>query len=313
MPLTPENLEFVQSMAEAGAKPFHAMSVAECRTTFDNWLSHLPPSEQEMGSISDRALPAAHGAIPVRVYTPEGFGPFGMLVYLHGGGWVIGSLDAYDNLCVELAARAGVVVVSVDYRLAPEAKFPAAPDDCFAALQWVAERAASLSGDPNRIVIGGDSAGGNLAAVTALRARDAGGPALCGQLLIYPVTKNAGDPLPSRIENAEGPLLTQQDIDWFLDHYIYTGNETDALNPDCSPLFAESFAGLPPALVQTAEFDPLRDEGEAYAKALEEAGNEVKATRYDGAFHGMLCFPTLLKQSEEMMTEIVHWLRRRVQ
>jgi acetyl esterase len=246
----------------------------------------------------------------VRVYTPEGTGPHPGLVYFHGGGWVIGGLDSYDTLCTELAARVGAVVVSVDYRLAPEARFPAATDDSLAALRWVADNAGELGIDADRLAVAGDSAGGNLSAVTSLRVRDEGGPTLRGQVLLYPVTKLAGDPMPSIIENADGPLLTLADMEYFIGHYALS--EDDARNPYCSPLFAESLTDLPPALVQTCEFDPLRDEGEAYGRALQAAGNDVVIHRYDGAFHGMLCFATALDQSKEMLGEIVDWLKVRL-
>ncbi|HEY3604531.1 MAG TPA: alpha/beta hydrolase [Sporichthyaceae bacterium] len=310
MPLTDQNLGFLQSLAEAGAKPFHSMTPTECRVAFDMLLGAMPPTTQRLAAVADRVVPAAHGEIPVRVYTPEGSGPLPAVVYFHGGGWVIGGLDSYDTLCTELAGRVGAVVVSVDYRLAPEARFPAAADDSLTALQWVAANAGELNIDAGRIAVAGDSAGGNLSAVTALRVRDEGGPALRGQVLLYPVTKLAGDPLPSLIENADGPLLTLADMEYFVGHYALS--EDDARNPHCSPLFAESHANLPPALVQTCEFDPLRDEGEAYGQALQAAGNDVAITRYDGAFHGMLCFATALDQSKEMLGEVVDWLKVRL-
>jgi acetyl esterase len=310
MPLTDQNLGFLQSLAEAGAKPFHSMTPIECRAAFDMLLGAMPPTMQRLAAVADRAVPAAHGEIPVRVYTPEGSGPLPAVVYFHGGGWVIGGLDSYDTLCTELAARVGAVVVSVDYRLAPEARFPAAADDSLAALQWVAANAGELNIDPARMAVAGDSAGGNLSAVTALRARDEGGPALRAQVLLYPVTKLAGDPMPSIMENAEGPLLTRADMEYFIGHYALS--EDDARNPYCSPLFAESHANLPPALVQTCEFDPLRDEGEAYGQALQAAGNDVVITRYDGAFHGMLCFATALDQSKEMLAQVVEFLKVRL-
>jgi acetyl esterase len=306
MPLTDENVAFLQSLAEAGAKPFFTMEPPECREAFETLLGALPKPELRLASMGTLQIQADHGWIPIRTYRPKGPGPFPVLVFMHGGGWVIGTLDGYDTLCAELSAGTDALVVSVDYRLAPEAPFPAAPDDCLTALKWVAANAVAIDGDPTRIAVAGDSAGGNLAAVTALRAREEG-VELCGQLLIYPATKLTGSPTASTIENADGPLLTLADMEYFIGHYLATPE--DGENPNASPLLAGDLSGLPPALIQTAEFDPLRDEGEDYGRAMRAAGVDVTVTRYDGALHGMLCFTTVLPQSREMLEEAVTWLR----
>jgi acetyl esterase len=223
--------------------------------------------------------------VPVRVYTPAGTGPFPALVYFHGGGWVLGGIESHDDLCRVLTNRAGCVTVSVDYRLAPESKFPAAAEDAFAATRWVAENAVAIGADPARIAVGGDSAGGNLSAVVAQMTRDRGGPQLAHQVLLYPAVDAAMDTASYRT-NADGYLLTRADMIWFWKHYL--SSEAERSNPYASPLRAKNMAGLAPALILTAEYDPLRDEGEAYGVRLRQAGVPVTCTRYDGAIHGFV-------------------------
>ena len=202
----------------------------------------------------------------------------------HGGGWVIGDLDTADRQSREVCRGTGALVVSVDYRLAPEHRFPAAAEDCYAATRWAAEHASDHEGDATRLAVAGDSAGGNLAAVVAQMARDRGGPRLVFQLLVYPVTDGVDNDWPSYRDNGDGYLLTTAAMGWFWNHYAPSA--ADRRNPYASPLKAESLAGLPPALVMTAEFDPLRDEGEAYARALATAGVDAELVRYDGFIHG---------------------------
>jgi acetyl esterase len=244
--------------------------------------------------------------MPVRLYTPPGRGPFPVLVYFHGGGWVIGNIAAYDPTCRALTNAAGCVVVSVEYRLAPEHKFPAAPEDCYAALQWVATNAAAINGEPARLAIGGDSAGGNLTAVVAQMARDRGGPPLVYQVLVYPVTDYNYNTASYR-ENADGYLLTRDAMGWFWNHYLRS--QADGSNPLASPLRAPNLRGLPPALVLTAEFDPLRDEGEAYAARLQETGVPVTLKRYDGMIHGFFSLGTVLDQGKQAMADAAAALR----
>ena len=228
-------------------------------------------------------------------------------MYFHGGGWVIGSLETHDGTCRELAAGAGCVVVSVDYRLAPEHRYPAAAEDCYAATRWCAEHAAELAIDARRIAVGGDSAGGNLAAVVAQMARDRGGPGLVLQLLVYPVTDHDFGTASYR-DNAAGYLLTAADMRWFWGHYL--GDDTArGAEPYASPLRAASLAGLPPALVITAELDPLRDEGEAYARALEAAGVAAKLHRYDGMIHGFFGMSAIMDQAVAAVREATGTLR----
>lgn len=308
MPLDAQTAGFLQQLEAAGAQPFHALPPPESRAAFSALIGMLPSSDADIAGTEDRRIPGPGGELALRVYTPKGEGPFPVFVYFHGGGFVIGCVDDYDPVCRELCARVGCLVVSVDYRLAPEHPFPAAPDDCFAATQWVAAHAASLGGDPSRIVVGGDSAGGNLAAVVTQRARRQGGPDLIGQLLIYPATQ-AGEMTQSIIDNAEGYLLTQADMAYFFGHYA--GDAPDVTNPDLAPLRADDLSGLPPAWVVTCEFDPLRDEGEAYAAALRDAGVPVQARRIDGAIHGSWNFYAVLSRGGEIMNDAVEWLKNR--
>jgi len=262
-------------MWEVDAKTARAMAKALVAAT--------AAPRQEVAQVVDRTIPGPGGPVPVRIYTPSDPGPRGALVYCHGSGFVIFDLDSHDAECRALCNRAAATVVSVDYRLAPEHKFPAAVDDSWAALAWTAAHAAELGVDPARLAVGGDSAGGNLAAVIAQIARDRGGPRLAFQLLVYPVT-DARLGHPSMDENAEGYGLTKAQMAWFIEQYVRS--EADRLDPRCSPLLAKSCADLAPALVITAEYDPLRDEGEAYAQRLIAAGVRTTLTRYTGMIHG---------------------------
>jgi acetyl esterase len=287
MPLHPQARAFIDQVAPSGAPgldelPLPVTDLRQLVVTMFTATQAGPPIE--VARVEDRSIPGPAGPIPVRVYTPQpGDGPFPVLVYFHGGGWVICNLDTHDATCRGLAKTAGCVVVSVDYRLAPEHRFPAAAEDCYAAAKYVVEHAAEFGGDPKRVAIGGDSAGGNLTAVVAQMARDKGGPRLVHQLLIYPATDAMLNTTSMR-ENATGYFLTTTLMEWFWNHYAPT--EAERQNPYASPLRAADLRGLPPATVLTAEFDPLRDEGEAYAAKLSEAGVPVRLTRYDGMIHG---------------------------
>jgi acetyl esterase len=226
---------------------------------------------------------------------------FPLLVYFHGGGWVCGNLDVHDALCRALTNAAGCITVSVNYRLAPEYKFPAAPEDCFAATCWIAENAGSFNGDPTRIAVGGDSAGGNLAAVVTLMVRDRGGPKLMYQLMIYPITNYSFD-TPFYQENAKGYSLTKDDMGWFWDHYL--PSEDDGKHPYASPLQAQDLRNLPPAMMINAEYDPLRDEGEQYVGRLQEAGNQVTVMRYNGMIHGFFSMGAVVDQGKQAIEDV---------
>jgi acetyl esterase len=286
VPVDPQLQELVDAsaamaqldLASTTAETFRALSKAP-------YLQYVP--SEEVASVVDRSIPGPQGEIPVRIYTPAtgaaGDGPLGVLAFFHGSGFVIFDLDTHDHECRMLANLGRVVVVSVDYRLAPEHKFPAAVTDARAALHWVVDHAEGLGADPARLAVGGDSAGGNLAAVVAQVARDEGGPPIAFQLLVYPVTDLRGGHA-SRVENGKGYLLTTEVMQWFEEQYL--NDDTDRTDPRASPLLAASFAGLPRALVITAEYDPLRDEGDEYAQRLQADGVEVAHHRYDGAVHG---------------------------
>ena len=256
---------------------------------------------EEVEKVNDRSIPGPEGELPVRVYTPRGAAPFPVVVYFHGGGWVIGDIETHDPLCRALANAAAALIVSVDYRLAPEHKFPAAAEDAYAATVWVREHAAELGGDPERMCVCGDSAGGNLSAVVALMARDRGGPEIAYQGLLYPVTDHNFETRSYR-DNAEGYLLTREAMIWFWEQYLT--KEAAAHEPYASPLRAPDLSGLPPALVVTAEYDPLHDEGEAYAQQLEQAGVRVRYMRYDGLVHGFLRRTKALDRARAAIKEI---------
>jgi acetyl esterase len=281
MPIDPE----VRAIGEAIGAGFDITQVdlPTTRQTIDE-AARLGP-RPEIADVQDRLIPGPAGEIPVRIYTPDAPAPRPVLVYFHGGGWVFCSIETHDAVCRSIANGVGCSVVSVDYRLAPEHPHPAAAEDAYAATCWVVEAAGELGVDPARVGVGGDSAGGNLAAVVPLLARERGGPELRYQLLIYPITDCSFE-TPSYTENAAGPLLTRHLMQAFWDHYV--ADPSARAVPTASPLRAESLAGLPPALVITAEYDPLRDEGEAYAARLAAEGVPVVRTRYDAMIHGFL-------------------------
>jgi acetyl esterase len=267
------------------------------------------PEPPELESAKPLSIPAPHGAIPARIYTPrtlrkaEGLAP--CLVFYHGGGWVIGNLDSHDVVCRKLTHEGELIVISIDYRLAPEHQFPAAVDDAITAVKWVAANAKELGIDAGRLTVGGDSAGGNIAAVVALAARDGDGPKLAGQVLIYPAT-DFGWTQPSHREPETSILLTHSVIRWFGNHYL---GDADINDWRASPARAKTLAGLPPAYVLTAGGDPLRDEGDEYAKRLKDAGVPVSYKHFPGQFHGFFTMGKLLPQANVAASEIATWLK----
>jgi acetyl esterase len=299
MPLDPAAAQLLSLLEELGIPPFETMTPAEARGVAAS-LRDPSITGPEMADVRD--LEAA--GVPVRVYTPRGTGPFGILVWFHGGGWVIGSVADSDVTARQLADGAGVVVVSVDYRLAPEHRFPAAVDDCVAVTDWVLANAAELGGDPARVAVGGDSAGGNLAAIVTQQRRGR----LAFQLLVYPAT-DAAMVTPSCTENGEGYLLTKASMEWFYGHYL-EGTGVELTDERLSPLAATDWSDLPPALIITAEFDPLRDEGEAYGAMLALAGVEVTTTRYDGMIHAFFTLGAMIPAAKLAMDEATTALRR---
>ena len=290
MPLHPQVEPMIELLNQSMAG-LPATDVMEISTVREVSLAPPPLNPTPVGRVEDRRIPGPAGEIPVRIYTPEGSGPFPLVAFFHGGGFVLCSLETHDELCRAMCRDAGAVVVSVDYRLAPEAKYPAAADDCYAATVWCAAHAAQLRADPARLAVAGDSAGGNLAAVTALRARDLRGPQIRHQVLIYPVTQSECD-TPSYRENAQGYGLTAEAMRWFWAHYLES--PAQGREPYASPAHAGNFAGLPPATVITAQYDPLRDEGEDYAAQVRAAGVPVLLKRYDGMIHGFVSMADML-------------------
>lgn len=306
MGLDPQCEAFLRGLESMGLPPLETMPVAQARTTMES-LRMMMGIPEDVSVVEDRTIPGPAGELPVRIFTPEGTGPMGALVFFHGGGFVTGSIDLVDPICRALANRSGCVVVAPGYRLAPEHPYPAAPDDAYAAVSWLSDNAAEFGVDPTRIAVGGDSAGANLAAVTCLRARARGGPAIAFQLLVYPVTDCTGD-YPSHRENGEGYLLTTSLLEWFLDHYMAgSGREAE---PDLAVMNAPDLSGLPPAFILTAEFDPLRDEGEAYAARLEEAGVAVDARRYDGQIHIFFWLPAVIDRGRQAIDDAADAVRK---
>ncbi len=266
----------------------------------------LAPAVEPVGRIDHIRIPGPAGLILARVYTPQGTGPFPVTVYFHGGGWVIANLDTYDPSCRALCNAAGSIIVSVAYRQAPEHRFPAAPEDAYATLRWVQTNATTIGGDPRRVAIAGESAGGNLAAVTCLIARDRGTPQPVYQVLVYPIT-NDNFNTPSYLEQAMAVPLDRPSMMWFFKYYLRT--PADGANPYVSPLRAQSLRGLAPATVITDQFDPLRSEGEAYAARLRAASVAVQATRYNGVTHEFFTLSAVVDEATQAVAEAAAGLR----
>ena len=303
MPLDPQAQAVIDAVNALGLPAVWEVSPEQARI---NAAARPRPAGPEVAAVVDRNIPGPDGDVPVRIYTPEGDGPFPILAWYHGGGWVVGDLESADATARHLCKGAGCVVVSVDYRLSPETKFPGPAEDCYAATVWAANNAGSLKADASRMAVGGDSAGGNLAAAISLMAADRGGPAIVHQLLVYPVTERNYS-TPSYSQNAEGFLLARDAMIWYWDAYL--ADAADASNPYAAPMNAESLAGQPSALVITAEFDPLRDEGEAYGRRLQEAGVATTISRYDGMIHGFFGMVGIMDKSGQVMEEATAALR----
>ncbi len=300
MPVDPAAQAVLDLLAQMGAPPLSEQTPEEGRAAFAG-MAMLGGEGAAVASVVEREV----GGVPAVVVTPAGEGPFPIFVWIHGGGWVIGSATESLATAKDIAAGVGCVVVSLDYRLAPEHKAPAAVDDCVAAVGWVLDHGAELGGDPARVAVGGDSAGGNLSALVAL----AYGPRLRYQVLVYPATDLTGSH-PSIEENADGYLLTKASMEWFIGHYL-DGTDVDPKDPAVSPLFAsdEAVARVAPAFVITAEFDPLRDEGEAYAARLAAAGVPVVARRFDGQIHAFYSMPAAVPAAVDAIGQTVELLR----
>ncbi len=317
MPLNPQTAALANAMAEAnaGRPAMHEQSPAEARAGYRALASLFGPPPA-IHRIEERTINGPAGELPVRIYRPSDATGLPLLVFFHGGGWVIGDLDTHDRECRELANQAGIIVMAVDYRLAPEHPYPAAHEDCWAALQWAHDNAAEVGADPARLAVGGDSAGGNLAASVALLARDAG-IALALQLLIYPATdlrghnpQWQGPRFDSLTQNADGPFLTADSIAYFSSHLAGAADLASiTAEPRLSPLLADDHRGLAPAYIATCEYDPIRDEGNAYAQALRDAGVPVRHHQWPGQPHVLFQLSPVVDDGQALLSECASALR----
>ena len=310
--LDPQSRALLDLMSERGVPPIHTLSPDEGRRMFLERRGFTQPVPPPIGSVRDLAAPGPHGPIPLRLVRPAGVADavaLPLLVYFHGGGWVIGDLDTHDVACRTLAAGAGIAVLAVDYRLAPEHRFPAAVDDCIAAVRFARAEAAALGADAARIAVGGDSAGGNLAAVVCLALRDAGEPLPAFQLLIYPATDMRAV-APSHTANGQGYMLTADSIAYYREHYMPDAAEWADWR--ASPLLAADHAHLPPALVLTAGFDPLRDEGRQYADALSGAGVACQYICFERQIHGFVTMGRVIDEANTALDLCATALRRAI-
>jgi acetyl esterase len=294
--LHPQAQALLRLMEEKGVPPTHTLAPEQARAFYRERRTFTQPDAPAVGEVRDLEARGPAGPIPLRSYRPAGAvaGPLPVLAYYHGGGWVIGDLDTHDVLCRQLCNESGCAVVAVDYRLAPEHRFPAALDDALAATRWVRANADALGVDPSRLAVGGDSAGGNLAAAVALAAREAGDLPIAFQLLIYPATDQRRG-WPSHTANGQGYLLTKESMDYYHDHYL--PDPAQDLDWRASPLLHESHAKLPPALVLTAGYDPLRDEGLQYAHKLSAAGNRATLVNFERQIHGFITMGRVIDEA----------------
>ena len=308
MPIHPQIQAMLEKAAALNLPPAHTLTPEEMRGgDLARYTTGVP--RVEVASVENRSIESPDGvSIPLRIYRPSTATGLPVVVFLHGSGFVICNLDTHDLICRHLCDRSQCIVVSVDYRLAPEHKFPAAPADCLAATRWVARNAASFGGDPTKIALAGDSAGGNLVAVTTLRLRDEGGPQVQAQVLINPVTDYPEPGTASYVERGIGFGLTRDTMKWFWGHYLQ--NPHDADNAHAAPLKATSLASLPPAYVVTSEYDPLRDEGEMYVDRLRSAGVWVQHTRLPDTNHSFFFWVGLLDRATETWDDVAAWLRK---
>ncbi len=310
MPLNPEVAELLAR--DTDPVIVHQLSPQEARVRYALRASRRPTAAPpQLAGVVDRSIEGEH-ELPLRIYTPltQSTAPLPLVLFFHGGGFVVGSLDTHDTFCRHFAQGLGCILVAVDYRLAPEHPFPAATEDAWRALHWLHVHASELGGDGTRIALAGDSAGGNLAAVTALRARSDLGPPLRAQILIYPMTDHGDHPTASQLEFANGFGLSLESLRWFWKQYLAPGQ--DYRHPQISPLCASDLHGLPPTLIVTAECDVLRDEAEAYAARLDDAGVAVTLRRYPGMIHGFMGMLGMISPVAAAVDETCSWIRAHV-
>jgi len=306
MTLDPQVKAFLDYLDAHGVPPMHTLSLEQNRLTLKRTVNRMNIPAQTVAIIHDRWIRVKDGEIKIRIYSPDGEGPLPMLIYFHGGGFIMGDLNTVDAPLRALTNSIPAIVISVNYRLAPEYKFPTAVKDCYTAITWAFENAGAFGGDPARIAVGGDSAGGNLAAVMSLITRERGGPSLCAQVLIYPSTDQLNN-YPSHCEFADGYFLTLKDIEQIQRYYFV--NQEDKANKYASPLLVEDLSCLPQALVITAGYDPLRDEGEAYANRLREAGVKVDYFCYAGMIHGFFGMTGIFDQGRTLIEQVAKYLK----
>lgn len=304
MPVNPK-IQFFLDQMNTMPVSFERLTPEVMRNSENSALVSM--QKEPVEKVEDRTISLTGRELPIRIYTPKGEAPFPALIFYHGGGWVLGSIESHDAICRELANMASCIVISVEYRLAPEHKFPSAVDDAYESLEWVASHADELGIDASKMAVGGDSAGGNLATVACLISKERSGPKVVHQFLLYPSTGPAAD-YPSMTENAEGYLLTKDMMSWFQKHYIE--NPEDQTNPYLSPILSENLEDLPPATILTAQFDPLRDVGIAYAEKLKEHGVAVYHRNYDDLIHGFANFTSFVPEAREAVAEGAEQLKK---
>jgi len=311
MTLDPEAKAYLEATAALGLPPMAEQGALAARRAVVLRAAELAGEPEPVGRIEDRTVPGPAGPIGVRVYAPaittSTPSPLPILAFFHGGGWVTGDIDTHDSACRGLANRAGCLVVAVDFRCAPEHRFPAALEDSWATVEWLGREGARLGGDAGRLAVIGDSAGGNLAAAVAVRARDRGGPKIAAQLLVYPVLEYDLE-TPSYVAKATGFGLTRDSMRWYWEQYL--GEDGDGFSPEASPLRTGDLAGLPPALVLTCEHDPLHDEGVAYARRLAEAGVPVEQIDEPGMIHGYFRMPAAIGRARKSWDDCARFVRR---
>jgi len=299
--LDPEANVLLSTLQQGGDVPLESLSPEDARIVSTELFDTLSGEKKEMHSVKNVSIKLTGRDINIRIYSPEGRGPFPALVYFHGGGWVVGNLDTHDQTCRELAYKTPCVVVAVEYRLSPEHIFPAAVDDCYESFIWVFENTKTLNVKAEWLAVGGDSAGGNLATVVSMLARDRNGPKICWQMLVYPVTNLSSFATKSYEERGHGNFLTDPLMEWFRNHYI--PDEEARYTSLASPLLSDNLTDLPPAWILTAEYDPLCEEGEAYARALHSAGVSTICVRYNGMIHPFWLFAGAMKATHDAQHE----------